>query len=376
MNVVSDVGQRPESRTHALRAALVRRIGSIPLLYKVLIANVAIVVAGAIAGTYVTATTFRDMAEPTRFELALIFALIGMLVSGIVNYAVLRAAFQPLDGLERLAGRVRSGDLSARAEPSSVSDPQLARLVETFNDTLDELERDQAQLRLLANQVIQAQEGERKRIARELHDDTAQVLFAQLLRVTALKSSPFEEVRQTAERLETLTVEAIESVRRLALELRPPALDDLGLREALDDLVQRLADTTSIRFTLEVDGLRVRLSPEIELVLYRVAQEAMTNVVKHADARSVKVTLSRADGQVHLTVDDDGIGFDPTRATARDDQGLGLGLFGMEERVALVGGTLAIRQLIPRGTRVIASVPIDAPSWRVGAGLPRQATRP
>ena len=372
MSPVADVAKRRDSRTPAVRAAVIRRIGSIPLLYKVLIANVAIVVAGAIAGTYVTATTFHDVTLPSRYELAFIFALIGMLVSGVVNYAVLRAAFQPLDGLERLAESVRSGDLSARAEPASVSDPQLARLVETFNDTLDELERDQAQLRMLATQVIQAQEEERKRIARELHDDTAQVLFAQLLRVTALKSSPFEEVRQTAERLETLTVEAIESVRRLALELRPPALDDLGLREALDDLAQRIADSTSINVNLEVDGLRARLSPEIELVLYRVAQEAMTNVVKHAAARSVKVTVSRADGQVHLTIDDDGIGFDPTLATARDDRGLGLGLFGMEERVALVGGTLAIRQLIPNGTRVIATVPIDMPPWRAGTGLPGQ----
>jgi two-component system sensor histidine kinase UhpB len=372
MSVTTETVTRSNSQAHHVRSIVVGRLGSIPLLYKVLIANVAIVAVGAIAGTYVTATTFQDIALPSRYELALIFALFGMLVSAIVNYAVLRAAFQPLDSLERLAERVRNGDLSARAEPGSVSDPQFARLVDTFNDTLDELERDQAQLRLLANQVIQAQEGERKRIARELHDDTAQVLFAQLLRVTALKASPYDEVRLLGERLETLTVEAIESVRRLALELRPPALDDLGLREALDDLAQRLADTTSINVDLDSDGLRARLSPEIELVLYRVAQEAMTNVVKHAVASSVRISVSRVDNLVHLAIDDDGIGFDPERATARDDQGLGLGLFGMEERVALVGGTLAIRQLIPRGTRVVATVPVDTPPRRVGtrpAGL-------
>jgi two-component system sensor histidine kinase UhpB len=245
-----------------------------------------------------------------------------------------------------------------------VSDPRIARLVETFNDTLDELERDQAQLRQLATQVIDAQEGERKRIARELHDDTAQVLFAQLLRLTGLKSSPHTELRHTAEQLETLTVEAIEGVRRLALELRPPALDDLGLREALGDLVQRFAENTSIDAHLDTSELRVRLEPEVELVLYRVAQEALTNVMKHSRATSVSIVVDRTDDQVNLAIDDDGVGFDPSLVGVRDESGLGLGLFGMEERVALVGGKLAIRQLAPSGTRVIATIPIGSKPGR------------
>jgi two-component system sensor histidine kinase UhpB len=308
----------------------------------------------------VTATTFQDVNVPSRFELVLVYVSIGVLLSVTVNFLVLRAAFQPLDSLERLADAVRLGDLSARAHPVPLSDPQIARLVETFNDTLDELERDQDQLRELAMQVIDAQEGERKRIARELHDDTAQVLFAQLLSVTALKSSPYEVVRETAERLETLTVEAIEGVRRLALELRPPALDDLGLREAVGDLAQRFSENTGMHVAFDVHGSRDRLSPEIELVLYRVAQEAMTNVVKHSNATSARITLHRMDDRVDLTVDDNGVGFVPAESMQRDERGLGLGLFGMEERASLVGGSLAIRQLVPSGTRVAASIPIGA----------------
>jgi two-component system sensor histidine kinase UhpB len=328
------------------------------LFYKVLIANVAIVLFGAIAGTYVTATTFQDVDFPSRFELVLIYVSIGVLLSVTVNYLVLRAAFQPLDSLEKLADAVRKGDLSARAHPMPLSDPQIARLVDTFNDTLDELERDQGQLRELAMQVIEAQEGERKRIARELHDDTAQVLFAQLLSVTALKSSPYEIVRETAERLETLTVEAIEGVRRLALELRPPALDDLGLREAVGELAQRFSESTGMNVEFDVSGSRDRLSPEVELVLYRVAQEAMTNVAKHSGATSARITLHRMDDRVDLTVDDNGMGFVPADSMQRDERGLGLGLFGMMERASLVGGSLAIRQLVPSGTRIAASIPI------------------
>lgn len=331
-------------------------LGDVPLLFKVLIANVAIVVIGAVAGTYVTAATIE---ETNRQTLAFAFAAIGIVASGLVNYAVLRAALQPLESLERLADRVRAGDLSARAQVTAASDPSLARLVETFNLTLDELERDRAQLRQLAIQVIDAQEGERKRIARELHDDTAQVLFAQLLRATALKSSEHAEVRHTAEQLESLTVEAIESVRRLALELRPPALDDLGLREALEALAQRFCDTNQIDVDLDLSEFRSRVRPEVELVLYRVAQEAITNIGKHAGATRVGIVLRQGHDRIDLTIDDNGKGFDPDPAVIRDEQGLGLGLFGMEERVSLVGGVLAIRHLAPHGTRVAASIPMS-----------------
>lgn len=334
------------------------RIRSAPLFYKVLIGNVAVVMVGAIAGTYVTATAFRDVTVPSRFELMLFFVSIGVLLSVTVNYIILRAAFEPLDSLERMAESVRHGDLSNRAQPTSMSDPQLARMVETFNGTLDELERGQLRLRELTIQVIDAQEAERKRIARELHDDTAQLLFAQLLNVTALKSSPYEAVRETAGRLESLTVEAIEGVRRLALELRPPALDDLGVREALGDLAQRFGETTRMHVKLDVTGSRDRLSPEVELVLYRVAQEAMTNIAKHAKATEATITFRRLDDRVDLTVDDNGVGYDPATTAQRDERGLGLGIFGMGERAALVGGTMAVRRLAPHGTRIAVSIPV------------------
>lgn len=344
------------------------RFATLPLFYKVLFANVAIVLLGAIAGTYVTATASRSVDVPSRTELILVFALIGVLLSVAVNYRVLRAAFQPLDSLERAANAVRLGDLSARAHPLPLSDPQLTRLAETFNGTLDELERDRLQLRELASQVIRAQEDERKRIARELHDDTAQVLFAQLLSLTAMKSSPSDDVRANAESLENMTVEAIEGVRRLALELRPPALDDLGLRAALGDLAQRFSDNLGIPVELDIRGFRDRLPSEVELVLYRVAQEAVTNVAKHARASRITITLERSADRVDLTVDDDGRGFDPVVPGRRDDRGLGLGLFGMEERVALVGGILTIRPLNPHGMRIAASIPLS--SGRVTTEVP------
>jgi two-component system sensor histidine kinase UhpB len=335
------------------------RLLSIPILYKVLIANVAIVVFGAVAGSF---TVQRLATEPSAVASAWLIAMlaaIGVLISVAVNYLVLRAAFQPLDELTQVTNAVRNGDFTARAKAPRINDPQMVRLSETFNLTLDELERDRGQMRELASQVIRAQEEERKRIARELHDDTAQVLFAQLLRVTAMKASPVEDVRETAETMENMTVEAIESVRRLALELRPPALDDLGLREALGDLAQRFAEQLLIPVEFHATGFRDRLPSEVELVLYRVAQEAMTNVAKHANASHAWISLIRSAHGVTLSIDDDGVGF--SRETSMDNgvKGLGLGMFGMEERVSLVGGTLVVRALNPSGVRILASIPLE-----------------
>ena len=331
---------------------------NVPLFYRVLLANVAIVVLGAVAGTYVTATTVLDQEVPSRFEMMLAFAAAGAVLSVVVNFVVLRAAFEPLDHLERLSESVRAGDLSTRARLVRVSDPQISRLVDTFNATLDELEQNQRRLRELANQVIDAQEDERKRIARELHDDTAQILFAQLLNITAFKSSRDPEVQRAAESLEPMTVEAIEGVRRLALELRPPALDDLGVREAIAELAQRTAENSGLDVQVQAELSRERLPAEIELVLYRVAQEALTNAVKHAAARTAVVQLTRSPGGVHLLVKDDGRGFTLEEKGRRDDQGIGLGLFGMEERASLVGGTLTITSVRHSGTQVEMFIPL------------------
>lgn len=338
------------------RQRLSERLLRLPILYKVLVANAAIVVLGAVAGTWITLWVAREVDGASRSELVLVFAGCGLLLSVVVNFLALRAAFQPVLSLERVANAVRAGDMSVRARPTTFTDPQIARLAETFNATLDELERDREQVRQLASQVIRAQEDERKRIARELHDDTAQILFAQLLRLTGMKASPSDEIRVAAGQLEHMTVEAIEGVRRLALELRPPALDDLGLREALDGLAQRFSDQLGFTVQYSAHGTRGRLPAEVELVLYRVAQEALTNVAKHADAHHAAIELDREPNAVTISVRDDGKGF--LTHTVAETDGHGLGLFGMEERLALVGGTLQIQSRVGRGTVISGHIPM------------------
>ncbi|HEX5498834.1 MAG TPA: ATP-binding protein, partial [Thermomicrobiales bacterium] len=331
-----------------------------------LLANVSIVVLGAVCGTWLTIIVTRSASEMSGFPLAAVFAAAGVVLSVAVNLLVLRAAFRPLLALEKVAEAVRAGDLSARAAPLPPGDPEVSHLAMVFNQTLDQLERDQAQLRSVASQVIAAQEAERKRVSRELHDDTAQILFAQLLRVTALKGSDHPDVRRLSEQLEQMTADALEGVRRLALELRPPALDDLGLPAALADLAQRFGEQLEIPVEFDARGLRGRLPEEVELVLYRVAQEALTNAAKHAAATRITIDLERSATDVILSVQDDGRGFD-ARVPARPG-GPGLGLFGMAERVALVGGRFAIWTRPDEGTEVFAFIPLPAAGEPASAG--------
>jgi two-component system sensor histidine kinase UhpB len=335
------------------------RLSRVPLRYKVLVANVAIVVVGAAFGTWLTHELALRSNGVGTIGLAATFAIIGAVFSIVINLGMVTAALSPLDDIIATAERVRAGDYSARIGDDPMRDRDLEQIVLSFNGALDQVEADRLEIKKLVNSVIEAQEDERKRIARELHDDTSQVLFAQLLRVSAMKMSENAEVREIARQLESMLAESMEAVRRLGHELRPPSLDDLGLVEATGALVQRMAARSGIEIGFVASGLRERLDPAVELVLYRVAQEALTNMWKHARANSASVSIHRQNGSVELVVDDNGRGFDGGAENTSDGKGLGLGLFGMQERVELVNGNLEIIGNMNPGTRVRAWIPLE-----------------
>lgn len=341
---------------------MLERLRRMPMRSKVLVANAAIVLVGAVFGTWITANVANRHEGMEMVALAAGFALAGGIISILVNRMVVDAALKPLGDIVATAERVKEGDLSARTGVDPRRDRDLEQIVTSFNGALDRVQSDGARIKELVNRVIAAQEDERKRIARELHDDTSQVLFAQLLRVTAMKSSENPDLREMAESLETMFAESMEAVRRLGHELRPPSLDDLGLREATEALVQRMADRSDVDIEYEYLGNRNRLEPEVELVLYRVAQEALTNMWKHAHATRASVTINSKSDGVELIVEDNGQGFNPAKQNTSDGRGLGLGVFGMKERVDLVGGILEVVGDRNPGTRVRAWIPEDVRS--------------
>jgi len=202
--------------------------------------------------------------------------------------------------------------------------------------------------------VVAAQELERRRLSRELHDETGQTLTSVLLGLQAITEAPdSERAGAEAERLRELVTQTLQDVRRLAVELRPKALDDFGLVPALKRLGTGFSEQTGIRVEVESYLGDDRLPSEIETALYRIVQESLTNVVKHARASSVSVLVTRKNGSVIAVIEDDGRGFD---AGARRDEGLGL--VGMEERVALLSGRLQVESSEGAGTTVVAEVPL------------------
>jgi signal transduction histidine kinase len=206
--------------------------------------------------------------------------------------------------------------------------------------------------------VIDAQEVERRRLARELHDETGQALTSILLGLKAIRASGSDEDAERAEAgLRELVVQALQDVRSLAVELRPTALDDFGLVPALERLAETFAERSGIAAAVRANLGEARLPAETETALYRLVQEALTNVVKHAAAATVNIVLTRRDGGVSAVIEDDGRGFsaDEVRSDA-------LGLVGMRERIALLGGTLEVESAPGEGAALLAYLPVSAPA--------------
>jgi signal transduction histidine kinase len=205
--------------------------------------------------------------------------------------------------------------------------------------------------------VVDAEELERARLARELHDETGQALTSILLGLKHLEDAvETEDARAAASALRDLVVSTLQDVRRLAVELRPSALDDFGLVPAVERLAATVAEHSELSIDVEARLGEHRLPAEAETALYRIVQEALTNVVKHASAARVSITLVRKEGSAVVVVEDDGRGFEPgsTRAGA-------LGVVGMRERVELVGGRLTVESSPGAGTTLVAEVPVSRP---------------
>lgn len=218
-----------------------------------------------------------------------------------------------------------------------------------------ELREANAELQEMSRQLVNAQETERRSLARELHDEIGQLLTAIKMQMQSARTDASPESRANLNSAVATIDETINQVRSLSLRLRPSILDDLGLRPALEWQAEQLTERTNIRVQIEGDLPDARLPTELETVFFRVAQEAMTNIMRHAQAKSVSVELSCSGAETTMSVCDDGVGFDPTTITTKRTGGLGLP--GMRERVELVGGTLKVESSPGKGTRVFLSCP-------------------
>ena len=321
-----------------------RALSGVPLFWRVFATNAAVLVLAAV-GLVVSPATISFPVALTE-AIVLVVGLAAMLV---LNFALLRRALSPL---EELRGLMRGADPLRPGTRAPVSDaaPELRAVSETFNDMVERLE---AERRESAGRALAAQEGERLRIAQELHDEVGQKLTAVILRLDG-QSRPDSDTdtgAAVAAAREGVR-ETLEDVRLIARRLRPEALDELGLVSALAALTNSVERAGTMRIARRIDRSLPALDSDVELVLYRVAQEALTNATRHGDCNQAELELRGLVDAVQLKVADAGAGFDPDEAPE------GAGIRGMRERALLVRASLDVTSAPGAGTTVRLRVPV------------------
>lgn len=316
------------------------------ILWRVFAVN-AVVFGAAVVGLALSPATVH---APIRSR-ELVELVVGLLLTLLVDLALIALVLAPVRRLARLMNDIdpmRPGRRAVVSQSQWAGD-EANVLARAFNTMLDRIETER---RESARRVLGVQEAERLRIARELHDEVGQTLTAVALQVERAAANSPGEARSLGE-IATLLHGSLDDVRRIARELRPEALDDLGLTDALIALCLRVERQGSIRVRRELEGSLPPLSSEVELVIYRVAQEALTNALRHSGAVQVTLALRHEHGEVLLTVQDDGRGLP-------EEQGRGDGLVGMRERALLIHADLQIVTSSSGGVKVALAVPAGA----------------
>jgi two-component system sensor histidine kinase UhpB len=310
-----------------------------PLFWRLFSINVVIL---AMIAILLIASPVTISAPIRLTEAAIVLA--GLLVTLAANFVLLRRALVPLD---RLAERMEVVDLLRPGQRLPPRSGVVGRVIHAFNSMLDRLEAERQQT---ARRALAAQEAERIAIARNLHDEVGQLLTGVLLQLDSIADvvpARSEEIGET----KRVVRQALDEVRRISSDLRPEMLEHLGLISALTELVTAFQRRSGIRVDREFGPQVTGLSPEAELAIYRIAQEALTNVARHSHARRVTISLHQGPGRVALRIVDDGRGFH----NGADEHG---GLRSMRERAVLLDGALAINSAPGGGIDVRLEIPV------------------
>ena len=325
-------------------AGLEREDRRVTLFSRVVAINAGVLVAAAILLAVSPATV-----SPT-LQLAEAVALaVGTVLMIAVNLLLMRRVFGPLEQLTRLM-RAVDPQVPGRRLSLERADTEVAELSDAFNAMLDRLEHERRQS---GRRALAAQESERRRLARELHDEIGQTLTGVVLQLEALQRSAPDGLQAAILDARETARSGVEDMREIARGLRPQALDEFGLRSALVSLSSQVTDRSGVRVHPQLNDKLPPLPREHDLAIYRVAQESLTNVARHADARHVELSLDVTDdGDVELRVSDDGRGISAAGATAA-----GTGLAGMRERALLIGAHVTIAASEHGGTEVRLTLP-------------------
>ena len=316
-----------------------------PLFWRVFLANAAILLAGILVLAFTPPRVSKQTTLPDIIDL---LGGLGLMV--VVNWLILRPLFRPL---ERLAGRMEEADVLRGGQRVPIdSTGEVGALEHAFNKMMERLETER---REAGARALATQEEERQRIARGLHDEVGQTMTGVLLVLKRLAHDATPEQHAALSEAQAAVKASLEDVRRTAQELRPEILDHLGLPSALTNLARTFSDRTGIPVRRQLSTQLPKLDPEVELVLYRVAQEGLTNAARHSGASEVTLTLEHDDDSVVLRVLDNGRG-------SEDGYAEGGGLRGIRERALIVGGAVAIKPAPAGGVEIRLQVPVASES--------------
>ncbi len=341
----------------------------------------------------ISQSAWEAMAPVRKMEQRfIIFGLASLVMALFFSWGMARSLIKPMAQLTIAARNISRGDLSRPiTQPGSDEISELSRSLDNMRitlkksldeiqewnreleakvsertsqlqDTYREIKQSESSRRELLHKLLGAQEEERRRVARELHDETSQRLAGLVMRLDAVLAAPDEnngKIKMALADIKSLAVSTIDNVHKLIFDLRPLVLDDLGLLSALRWYAENRLGEYGIKARVEVTGREQKLPSQVETAIFRVVQEAITNVVKHAEAQDVVLSIEFGDTNLKIEVEDDGKGFDVKAVALKADSGRGLGLLGMKERISLLGGRFYIESAPGSGTHLTIEVPVN-----------------
>ena len=341
--------------------SLRERYRHLSIFNQVLVGNSFVIIIGAVVGTIVT----RHLTALGDLKLIILFSVLGILLVLLVNYWIIKFALEPLRELRNIVTQVRLEQLVLDDPKKNYQDQDIQDLVEAVNAMLQNLASRTYQLRTLSERAINAQEEERKRIARMLHDDTAQSISTLIIHLEQIETTlPVgnSELRSRIQKERLLAIEILEELRKNIWDLRPSILDDLGLAAAIRWYARTKLKEQDIQVQFDFNDETKPLGGPNEILLFRIMQEAVSNILHHSNASIVTIRLCREGNQVCFEVEDNGQGFDVDETEGLAFSRKQFGLLGIRERTSLVGGTFEVQSSPGVGTHLYVCVPLrEAP---------------
>jgi signal transduction histidine kinase len=362
---------RPTVEPAGWLAAARARLARLPLLKRLVLGNSLVIIVGAVGGTTLTQQITRRLPD-SQIGLIAAFAGTGLLLSLLVNYWVVKTSLRPLRELRQAVDRIEAGHAAGHPRALAAiagADPDLSRLAAAVDSLVERMEERAEQLRALSERAINAQEEERKRIARGLHDDIGQAVSRLMIDLERVEGALPPEAAGAREQIAAgrrLARGILDDLRSVVYGLRPAMLDDLGLASAIRWYARSNLEPAGARLRFEGFDEALRLEPRLEITLFRIGQEAINNILRHAEASQVCLSLAphggptAPGGRVWLRIEDNGRGFDAARVARQALRLQRFGLLGMRERAELVGGEARVESSPGQGTKVEVWVPAVA----------------